>query len=117
MNKAEKQSNLKKANFLKQRERCLEITITDDSESNEYRELKVESNSGRGNDKEGKYLSTLNSNNSPVNDTNAINGNNSTLSPSPKIANRGNMIKSTMRIKLVREDNPKFTRSTYLYIY
>lgn len=103
LKKADKQSNLKKANFLKFREKCLEIEITDNNgEAN--REENDEDAEGK---KEEDSLKDKCS-------SSPLKKNSMDYSPTLKIITKGNMIKSNFKIKLVKDEKMKHLRSNKL---
>lgn len=111
--KVDKQSNIKKVNFLKDREKCLEIEITDNDCFNTYENNNNLNTPVEAKNSSGLFLSHVNYNVCPSPKNISCPGDLNSLCVSPKVVNRGNMIKTNFKIKLVKDENDKLSRSIF----
>jgi hypothetical protein len=99
MIKAEIQSNIKNINFRKRREKCLEITVADESICNEYTTIDKENST-----KEQKLIISK-SNNVLLKCENKNLKTSLYISPTnTKFSVKGNILKKNLKIKLVRDE-------------
>lgn len=99
MIKAEIQSNIKNMNFRKSREKCLEITVADESICNEYTTIDKENST-----KEQKLIISK-SNNVLLKCENKNLKTSLYISPTnTKFSVKGNILKKNLKIKLVRDE-------------
>lgn len=99
MIKAEIQSNIKNINFRKSREKCLEITVADESICNQYTTIDKENST-----KEQKLIISK-SNNVLLKCENKNLKTSLYISPTnTKFSVKGNILKKNLKIKLVRDE-------------
>ena len=105
---ADIQSDLKNMNFRKRREKCLEITVTDDSNSTIFN-TKDKENSIREN-----VLNVSKSNKIICQVANTRIKTNMSISPTTnKLQVKGNIIKKNLKIKLMKDDfSSNFSKNT-----